>query len=89
MEKKIKNLLTAPNIAEMCECDLKTVHNWVTNGYIKHFRTPGGHLRFIRNDVISFMKEKGYPVPDDLLKTKETKISEKPIKKKKKIKKNK
>jgi excisionase family DNA binding protein len=59
-------LLTASDVAELCEVDLKTIHNWVDRAHIPHFRTPGRHLRFRALDVVSFLREWGYTVPRKL-----------------------
>jgi len=56
-------LFTASQFARFCHVDLKTIHNWADKGEIKHFRTPGRHLRFHRADVIEFLRKYGYPVP--------------------------
>jgi len=63
---KPRKLLTAPQVARMCGADLKTIHNWVNAGRIRHFRTPGRHLRFRAEDVVEFMEDFGYPVPPEL-----------------------
>jgi excisionase family DNA binding protein len=60
-------LLTAPEVARHCNADLKTIHNWVNAGKIRSFRTPGRHLRFHPDDVLEFMEEFGYPVPNELV----------------------
>src|SRR5438874_5837022 len=60
------DLFTACQFASFCHVDLKTVHNWADKGEIKHFRTPGRHLRFRRADVIEFLRKYGYPVPEAL-----------------------
>jgi len=62
--KAVDELFTAPEVAEILNVDLKTIHNWVNRGSIKAFRTPGRHLRIRRGDVLRFMKEFGYPVPE-------------------------
>ena len=31
-----------------------TLRQWADNGYLRVYRTPGGHRRFLRNDVESF-----------------------------------
>ena len=36
------------------------------SGRIRHFRTPGRHLRFRAEDVAEFMEDFGYPVPPEL-----------------------
>jgi excisionase family DNA binding protein len=59
-------LFTASQFARFCHVDLKTIHNWADKGEIRHFRTPGRHLRFRRADVLEFLRKYGYPVPDAL-----------------------
>ncbi|MEZ4371709.1 MAG: helix-turn-helix domain-containing protein [Polyangiaceae bacterium] len=58
--------LTTRQVAELLGCGVKTVHNWVADGRIPHFRTPGRHLRFRAEDVAEFMRRSGFPVPDEL-----------------------
>ncbi len=62
IERDMK-LLTASDVADLCEVDLKTIHNWVERGCIPHFRTPGRHLRFQALDVARFLREWGYAIP--------------------------
>jgi excisionase family DNA binding protein len=62
----VPELFTASEFAHFCRVDLKTIHNWADKGQIKHFRTPGRHLRFRRLDVIDFLRKYGYPVPEAL-----------------------
>jgi excisionase family DNA binding protein len=62
IERDMK-LLTASDVAELCEVDLKTIHNWVERGCIPHFRTPGRHLRFQAVDVARFLRDWGYAIP--------------------------
>jgi excisionase family DNA binding protein len=59
-------LFTASEFAHFCGVDLKTIHNWADKGQIRHFRTPGRHLRFRRLDVIDFLRKYGYPLPEAL-----------------------
>jgi excisionase family DNA binding protein len=61
-----EKLLTASDLAALCEVDLKTIHNWVDRGRIAHFRTPGRHLRFRAADVADFLRAWGYTVPREL-----------------------
>ena len=58
------DLFTAPQLAKLCSTDLKTIHNWVSRGEIKFFRTPGRHLRFRRDDIAEFLTKFGYPIPE-------------------------
>lgn len=55
--------LTSGDIARMLHVDLKTIHNWVTQGHISGARTKGRHLRFARTEVVRFMRKYGYVIP--------------------------
>jgi len=61
-----KELFTASEVAKFCQVDLKTIHNWADRAEIRHFRTPGRHLRFRRVDVVDFLRKYGYPIPEIL-----------------------
>jgi excisionase family DNA binding protein len=61
-----KKLMTAPMVARICECDLKTIHNWVNKGEIDAARTPGRHLRFTRDSVVAFLRKHGFSIPEEL-----------------------
>jgi excisionase family DNA binding protein len=58
-----ETLLCASELAELCEADLKTIHNWVEQGRIQALRTPGRHLRFRAAEVAHFLRRWGYPLP--------------------------
>ncbi|AKT40874.1 response regulator [Chondromyces crocatus] len=64
--QQIPELFTASDVARFCQVDLKTIHNWADKGEIRHFRTPGRHLRFRRLDVLDFLRKYGYPIPEVL-----------------------
>lgn len=64
MAVETKELYVASELASMCKVDLKTIHNWVAKGSLVAFRTPGRHLRFKAADVVAFLTQFGYPVPD-------------------------
>ncbi len=63
---RAKDLYTASQVARFCQVDLKTIHNWADRGEIVHFRTPGRHLRFRRDDVLDFLRKYGYPIPGEM-----------------------
>lgn len=56
--------LTSGDMARLLHVDLKTIHNWVKQGHMKGRRTKGRHLRFDRIEVVHFMRQYGYPIPD-------------------------
>ena len=61
-----RQLFTASDMSAFCEVDLKTIHSWADRGDIRHFRTPGRHLRFRRVEALDFMRRFGYPIPEEL-----------------------
>jgi excisionase family DNA binding protein len=60
-----KNLSTFA-IAEMLHVDPGSVANWIDQGLLKAHRTPGGHRRVAKDDLISFLHEHKMPLPEDL-----------------------
>jgi excisionase family DNA binding protein len=61
--RKRKPNITATDLAEVCEVDITTIHNWADRGRIPHFRTEGGHLRFRKPEIVPWLQKKGYYVP--------------------------
>ncbi|NLE64687.1 MAG: response regulator [Elusimicrobia bacterium] len=58
--------LTTGEIAELCHVHLRTVLQWVHDGKLKAYRTPGNHSRITLDDFISFLKQYNMPIPDGL-----------------------
>ncbi|MFC1650281.1 response regulator, partial [Candidatus Latescibacterota bacterium] len=54
-----KKILTIPQAAELCAVERMTMWRWVKAGYIDAFVTPGGHYRIRREDLESFLEDKG------------------------------
>jgi CheY-like chemotaxis protein len=42
-----------------------SVVNWINGGLLVAHRTPGGHRRIAKEDIVSFAREHDYPVPGD------------------------
>lgn len=57
---------TTFEISQICGVNPTTVQNWVKGKKLRAFQTPGGHRRVRRDDLVSFMKEFGMPLPPDL-----------------------
>ncbi|NLW87899.1 MAG: response regulator [Planctomycetes bacterium] len=56
-------------IAQMLHVDPGSVANWVDQGLLKAYRTPGGHRRIMTADLLSFLKSHNMPVPPEVVKT--------------------
>ncbi len=62
-----RSFFTTFEIAEICEVNPTTVQNWVKEKKLKAYLTPGGHRRVRREDLVSFMREFGMPLPTELM----------------------
>jgi excisionase family DNA binding protein len=61
-----KMVFTTFETAKLCHVSPLSIINWVNAGRLPAFRTPGGHRRIRREDLVRFMRENGIPLPDDL-----------------------
>jgi len=50
----------------MLSCDLTTVIKWVNAGKLNAYKTPGGHRRIEKEDLIKFISQYDMPMPEDL-----------------------
>lgn len=61
------NYFTTFQIAQALGVSAPTVVNWVNAGLLAATRTPGGHRRIRREDVVAFAREYAYAVPPSFL----------------------
>jgi excisionase family DNA binding protein len=61
-----KAVFTTFEAAKLCHVSPLSIINWVNAGRLSAFRTPGGHRRIRREDLVQFMRENGLPLPDEL-----------------------
>ncbi len=54
-------------VAQILGVAVGSVANWVDQGQLKAGRTPGGHRRVVREDLIEFLHRQKFPVPPELL----------------------
>lgn len=65
----IKKFYTTHEVSKFCNVYPTTVINWVKEGLLPAYTTPGGHRRIKREDILSLMKKNNMPIPDELSKT--------------------
>jgi excisionase family DNA binding protein len=58
--------LSTFQVAELLGVDPGSVSNWIDRGLLGAYRTPGGHRRTRREDLLAFLKSHGMPVPKEL-----------------------
>ncbi len=61
-----KKALTTYDIATHCHVTPRTVIQWINEGKIKAYRTPGNHSRVQMADFMIFLKEYNMPLPEQL-----------------------
>jgi excisionase family DNA binding protein len=64
---RTKAVFTTFEAAKLCHVSPLSIINWVNAGRLAAFRTPGGHRRIRREDLISFMRDNGLPIPEVLV----------------------
>jgi excisionase family DNA binding protein len=70
-EKKVK-IFSALEVADICGVVNQTAINWIKNGFLKAFMTPGGQYRVYAEDLLSFLSSRGMRVPEGLVESSET-----------------
>src|SRR5689334_22804120 len=60
------SLLTSAEVSKLLQVDAMSIINWSIKGYLQYYRTPGGHRRIRASDVVSFLKQRGMPIPPPL-----------------------
>jgi two-component system, OmpR family, response regulator len=64
-DKKVR-IFSALEIANICGVVNQTAINWIKNGYLKAFTTPGGQYRVYSEDLLNFLSKRGMRIPDEL-----------------------
>jgi len=62
----VKKIYTAKEIAQYCDVAPRTVSQWIREGKIKAYQTPGNHNRIKKEDFVCFLNQYHIPIPDDL-----------------------
>ena len=57
---------SALEVANICGVANQTAINWIRNGYLKAYSTPGGQYRVYAADLVGFMMERNMRVPENL-----------------------
>ncbi len=61
-----QSFYTTFEVSKICGVNPTSVQNWVKEKKLKAHVTPGGHRRIRREDLISFLREFGMPIPGEL-----------------------
>lgn len=55
----MKEIITIRQVAQLCAVAPSTVQYWERKGYLKSFKTLGGHRRFEKSLVLEFLEKRG------------------------------
>ncbi len=63
LQEKItsKKAFTTFEVAEICDVTPVTIQNWIDKGWLRAYRTPGGHRRVRREELLSFLESRNMP----------------------------
>lgn len=61
-----KQSFSTSEVAQYCHVTPDTIRKWAESGKIRVFKTPGGHRRIRRDDLIRFLRENNMPIHEDL-----------------------
>lgn len=57
---------SALEVANICGVANQTAINWIRNGYLKAYNTPGGQYRVYADDLVAFMTGRNMRIPEVL-----------------------
>lgn len=61
-----EKVYTTYQVASLCAVHHTTVINWIDEGVLKGYTTPGGHRRVKKEDLLGFMKKYKIPLPEEM-----------------------
>ena len=61
-----KQSFSTSEVAKYCHVTADTIRKWAEAGRIRVFKTPGGHRRIRREDLLRFLQENEIPIHEDL-----------------------
>ncbi len=63
--KKVR-IFSALEVANICGVVNQTAINWIKNGHLKAFTTPGGQYRIYAEELRKFLSSRGMRIPEEL-----------------------
>ena len=63
---EVKNVFTTHEVSKLLQVNPRSVINWIEQDLLISYRTPGGHRRIGREDLLAFLRKHQIPVPPAL-----------------------
>ena len=64
--KEAKNVFTTHEVSRMLQVNPRSVINWIDQTLLGSYKTPGGHRRIRKQDLLSFLRKHKIPLPPAL-----------------------
>ncbi len=64
-DRKVR-IFSALEVANICGVVNQTAINWIKNGYLEAFTTPGGQYRVYSENLVRFLESRNMRVPSEL-----------------------
>src|SRR5260221_14084843 len=62
-----KTIYTTHEISRLLHVNPRSVINWIEQSLLSSYRTPGGHRRVRREDLLAFLRKHQIPTPASLV----------------------
>ena len=68
--KEAKTIYTTHEVSRLLHVNPRSVINWIEQSLLSSYRTPGGHRRIRRDDLLAFLRKHQIPTPESLVEEK-------------------
>lgn len=66
-QPKTKTIYTTHEVSRLLHVNPRSVINWIEQSLLPSYRTPGGHRRIRREDLLAFLRKHQIPTPASLV----------------------
>src|SRR5438132_9481842 len=66
-QSKAKTIYTTHEVSRLLQVNPRSVINWIDQSLLDSYRTPGGHRRIRRDDLLAFLRKHQIPTPASLV----------------------
>jgi excisionase family DNA binding protein len=66
-QPKTKTIYTTHEVSRLLQVNPRSVINWIEQSLLPSYRTPGGHRRIRRDDLLAFLRKHQIPTPASLV----------------------
>src|SRR6266496_492556 len=66
-QAKVKTIYTTHEVSRLLQVNPRSVINWIDQNLLPSYRTPGGHRRIRRDDLLAFLRKHQIPTPAALV----------------------